>query len=181
MCSSYEDILNMAWHWVRDLKWNQNSKKRLCIPILKIPAFHFRDLCVRKKILLYKLKMYSSGCILCKALNMERDVGKGHCLCSRLRNSPMRSSIPRALSGCFAISAAGPLLSCCLPAVSQYLENRFRFLIAWCPAELWNPERRQETAKLHWIIIRLWGKISCLPHIDFLGRKSRMTWMPAIS
>lgn len=97
MCSSYGDILNMAWHWVRDLNWNQNSKKRLCIPVLKIPASHFRDLCVRKKIMLYKLKMCSSGCILCKAINMERDVGMGHCLCSRLRNSPMKSSVPRAL------------------------------------------------------------------------------------
>lgn len=160
--------------------WTERKNgKKICFPILTIPTSHLRDLFVRKKILLYKLKMCCSGCILCKVMNMERDVGMGHCLCSNLRNSPMRSSVPRAL---WVGVLPSVQLVLCSPAVlllvSQYLENSFGFLIAWCPAELWNPERRQETAKLHWM---LWDKISHLPHIDFLGRKSRMKWMPVIS
>lgn len=109
-----------------------------------------KDLYVRKKILVCELKMCSSVCILYKGMIMKRGIGRGHCLLSSLWNSPIRSSISRAVwVGVFP----SVQLVLCSPAVSMLYLSIWRIALAsLLPAALLSCGNLRESKKLPYSI-----------------------------
>lgn len=125
----------------------QNQWKEIMYPYSNSfqPVF-LRDLYVRKKMLVYELKMCSSGCILCEAMIVESGIGRGHCLLSSLWSSPMRSSISRAV--CVGVLPSVQLVLCS-PAVSLLYLSIWRITLASSlPAALLSCGNLRESRKL---------------------------------